>query len=128
MRGINKMTLIGNLGNEPELRYLPDGKAVTRLRLATNEDWKERESGEVHEHVEWHSLECFGRLAEIACEFMHKGSRLYVEGRLRTTQWNDDNDVQRWTTTVRVYDLRMLDAKPEPAAAPVEIDDDDIPY
>ncbi|MDJ0940587.1 MAG: single-stranded DNA-binding protein [Woeseiaceae bacterium] len=107
-RGINKVILIGNLGQDPETRYMPSGGAVTNLRLATNESWKDKQTGEQKERTEWHSVAMFGRLAEIAAEYLRKGSQVYVEGRLQTRKWQDRDGNDRYTTEVVANEMQML--------------------
>ncbi|ADC64104.1 single-stranded DNA-binding protein [Allochromatium vinosum] len=115
-RGINKVILIGNLGADPEVRYLPSGDPVANLRLATSESWKDRNTGETQERTEWHSVVIFGKLAEIARTYLHKGSRIYVEGKLRTRKWQTQDGQDRYTTEV-VIDIngtmQMLDGRPD---------------
>ncbi len=110
-RGINKVILIGNLGQDPETRYMPSGGAVTNLRLATNESWKDKQSGEMKEKTEWHSVAMFGRLAEIAAEYLRKGSQVYVEGRLQTRKWQDRDGNDRYTTEVVANEMQMLSGR-----------------
>ena len=111
-RGINKVILIGNLGQDPETRYMPSGGAVTNLRLATNESWKDKATGEQKERTEWHSVAMFGRLAEIAAEYLRKGSQVYVEGRLQTRKWQDKDGNDRYTTEVVANEMQMLGGRP----------------
>jgi single-strand DNA-binding protein len=140
-RGINKAILIGHLGADPETRYMPSGSAVTNLRLATTEQWRDKTSGEQQERTEWHNVAMFGRLAEIAAEYLRKGSQVYVEGRLRTRKWQDRDGNDRWTTEIVANEMQMLGgrsgsgagapapAKPaDEAAAPASDFDDDIPF
>ncbi|WP_208950414.1 single-stranded DNA-binding protein [Rahnella sp. ChDrAdgB13] len=101
-RGVNKVTLIGFLGQEPEVRYLPNGTAVTNISLATSESWRDKQSGEEKERTEWHRVVLFGKLAEIAGEYLHKGSQVYIEGQLQTRKWSDNAGVERWTTEIVV--------------------------
>ena len=101
-RGINKVILIGNLGQDPESRAMPSGKAVTNLRIATSETWRDKQSGEMKEQTEWHSVVMYDRLAEIAKDYLRKGSKVYIEGRLRTRKWQDKNGQDRYTTEVVV--------------------------
>lgn len=108
MRGVNKTILIGNLGADPTVRYSPSGAAVANLNIATTNAWKDRETGELQEATEWHRLVCFGRTAEIAGEYLKKGSQIYVEGRLQTRKWEDREGIERYTTEVVVNDLQML--------------------
>lgn len=110
-RGINKVILIGNVGVEPEVRYLPNGNAVTTLSLATSETWKDKQTGDKQERTEWHRVVCFNRLGEIAGEYVKKGSKLYVEGSLRTRKWQDPQGQDRYTTEIIANDIQMLDGK-----------------
>ncbi len=110
-RGVNKVILIGNLGNDPEVRYMPSGGAVTNLRIATTDTWRDKQSGERQEQTEWHQVVFFGKLAEIAGEYLKKGSRVYVEGRLRTRKWQDKSGNDRYTTEIVVNDMQMLDSR-----------------
>jgi single-strand DNA-binding protein len=110
-RGINKVILIGNLGNDPEVRYMPSGGAVTTISLATSEAWKDKSTGENQERTEWHRVVFFNRLAEIAGEYLRKGSKVYVEGSLRTRKWQDKSGVDRYTTEIVGSEMQMLDGK-----------------
>jgi len=110
-RGINKVILIGNLGADPEVRYMPSGNAVTNLSVATSEYWKDKESGETQERTEWHRVVFYGRLAEIAGEYLKKGSKTYVEGSLRTRKWQDKSGTDRYTTEIIGNEMQILDAK-----------------
>src|SRR5512147_3230899 len=107
-RGVNKVILVGNLGKDPETRYMPSGSAVTNLRLATNEQWKDKQTGEQQERTEWHAVAMFGRLAEIAAEYLRKGSQVYIEGKLRTRKWQDKEGKDRYTTEIIARDMQML--------------------
>lgn len=151
-RGINKVILIGNLGNDPEVRYMPNGNAVTTLSLATTEAWKDRETGEQQERTEWHRIVFFNRLAEIAGEYLKKGSKIFVEGSLRTRKWQDKTGQDRYTTEIIGSEMQMLDSRggtghfteapSTPSAIPTKSDtevseegeksdanfDDDIPF
>ncbi len=109
-RGINKVILIGNLGRDPETRYTQSGTAVTNLRVATTEGWLDRQSNERQERTEWHSVVCFARLAEVAQEYLRKGSKVYIEGSLRTSSWEQDGQT-RYRTEVTARDLQMLDSR-----------------
>ena len=111
-RGINKVILIGNLGADPETRYMPSGGAVTNIRIATSESWKDKNTGDQQERTEWHNIAFFGRLAEIAGEYLRKGSQVYVEGRLRTRKWQDRDGNDRYTTEVIANELQMLGGRP----------------
>lgn len=110
-RGINKVILIGNLGNPPETRYMPNGNAVTTLSIATSESWRDKQTGERQDRTEWHRVVLFNRLAEIGAEYLHKGSKVYVEGSLRTRKWQDKNGQDRYTTEIVGNELQMLDAR-----------------
>lgn len=110
-RGVNKVILIGNLGQDPETKSLPSGSAVTNIRLATTEGWKDKQTGEKKEATEWHSVVFFDRLAEIAGQYLKKGSKVYIEGSLRTRKWQDKSGNDRYTTEVRATDMQMLDGK-----------------
>lgn len=110
-RGINKVILIGNLGGDPEVRYMPSGGAVTTISLATSETWKDKQSGESQEKTEWHRVVFFNRLAEIAGEYLRKGAKVYVEGRLQTRKWQDKNGQDRYTTEIIANEMQMLDGR-----------------
>jgi len=113
--GVNKVILIGNLGAEPEVRYTAGGDAVANIRIATSESWKDRNTGETQERTEWHNVVFFGKLAEIVAQYLHKGSKIYVEGKLRTRKWQGQDGQDRYTTEV-VVDIngamQMLDSRP----------------
>jgi len=156
-RGINKVILIGNLGADPEVRYMPSGGAVANVRLATTDSWKDKQSGEQQERTEWHRVVFFGRLGEIAGEYLRKGSKVYVEGRLQTRKWQGQDGQDRYSTEIVANDMQMLDSRggaapfqeapaqdqgfnqsppprtqpaPQqgPAPAPADDFDDDIPF
>ena len=118
-RGINKVILVGNLGADPETRAMPSGSTVTNIRIATTESWKDKNTGDQQERTEWHSIAFFGRLAEIAGEYLNKGSQVYVEGKLRTRKWQDREGNDRWTTEVVANELQMLGGRAG-AGAPVQ--------
>ncbi len=147
-RGINKVILVGNVGQDPETRYMPNGNAVTNLSLATSETWKDKNTGEQQERTEWHRVTFYQRLAEIVAEYVKKGSKLYVEGRLQTRSWEQDG-IKRYATDIIANEMQMLDSRgassdnyaSAPAApppsnetpaqqAPADVDsfDDDIPF
>jgi single-strand DNA-binding protein len=107
-RGVNKVIIVGNLGNDPDTRYMPSGSAVTNLSVATNESWKDKQTGEQKDRTEWHRVAMFGRLAEIAAEYLRKGSQVYIEGKLRTRKWQDQNGNDRWTTEIIADEMQML--------------------
>ena len=110
-RGINKVILIGNLGRDPETRYTQGGAAVTNLRIATAESWKDRQTGEQQERTEWHWVVCFARLGEIAGEYLRKGSKVYIEGRLQTRKWQDKEGHDRYSTEIVANEMQMLDSR-----------------
>ncbi len=110
-RGVNKVILIGNLGRDPEVRYMPSGNAVANVTLATTENWRDKQTGENEERTEWHRLVMFGRLGEIAGEYLRKGSQIYVEGKLSTRKWQDKGGQDRYTTEIVVNDMQMLGGK-----------------
>ncbi len=107
-RGVNKVILVGHLGKDPEVRYMPSGNAVCNVTLATSDSWKDKQSGEQKDRTEWHNLVFYGRLAEIAGEYLRKGSQAYVEGRLQTRKWQDKSGNDRYTTEIIVNDMQML--------------------
>lgn len=111
-RGVNKVILVGNLGNDPEVRYMPNGNAVANLSLATSESWKDQQ-GQVQERTEWHRLTMYRRLAEVAGEYLKKGSQIYVEGKLQTRKWQDQSGQDRYTTEVIVDQMQMLGGRSE---------------
>ncbi|HHH38179.1 MAG TPA: single-stranded DNA-binding protein [Sedimenticola sp.] len=110
-RGVNKVILIGNLGRDPEVRYMPNGNAVANVTLATSESWKDKNTGEPQEHTEWHRVVFFRRLAEIAGEYLKKGSKVYIEGRLQTRKWQGQDGQDRYTTEIVANDMQMLDSR-----------------
>lgn len=115
MRGVNKVILIGNVGGDPETRYMPNGNAVTNITLATTDSWKDKQTGQLQERTEWHRVVLFGKVAEIAGEYLRKGSQCYIEGRLQTREWEKDG-VKRYTTEVVVDmggTMQLLGGKPE---------------
>lgn len=144
-RGINKVILIGNCGKDPETRYMPSGGAVTKISVATSESWKDKQTGETKDRTEWHNVVFFGRLGEIAGEYLRKGSQVYIEGSLRTNKWQDKSGNDRYTTEIVANEMQMLGARPagdsyapaqntsssrpEPATAMADdAFDDDIPF
>jgi single-strand DNA-binding protein len=116
-RGINKVIIVGNLGQDPETRAMPSGSSVTNLRIATSESWKDKQSGEMKERTEWHSVAMFGRLAEIAGEYLRKGSQVYIEGSLRTRKWQDKQGNDRYTTEIIANEMQMLGSRAGGGAA-----------
>jgi len=146
-RGVNKVILIGNLGQDPEVRYMPNGGAVTNITVATSETWKDKNTGEQQEKTEWHRVVMFRRLAEIAGEYLKKGSKVYLEGRLQTRKWQDQQGNDRYTTEIVADNMQMLDSRgggsadfapsqgksssapqAQPAPAVDNSYDDDIPF
>ena len=118
-RGINKVIIVGNLGGDPETRYMPSGSAVTNLTVATNESWKDKQTGEQKDSTEWHKVAMFNRLAEIAAEYLRKGSQVYIEGKLRTRKWQDKNGQDRWTTEIIADEMQMLGGRGGGGSAPM---------
>ena len=110
-RGINKVILIGNLGQDPEVRYMPNGGAVCNITVATSETWKDKNTGESQEKTEWHRVVMFRRLAEIAGEYLKKGSKVYLEGKLQTRKWQDQQGQDRYTTEIVADEMQMLDSR-----------------
>ncbi|ATJ84394.1 single-stranded DNA-binding protein [Halomonas beimenensis] len=110
-RGVNKVILIGNLGQDPDVRFTPSGTAVANLNLATTDTWTDRQSGQRQERTEWHRVVMFNKLAEISQQYLRKGSRVYVEGRLQTRKWQDQNGQDRYTTEIVANDMQMLDSR-----------------
>ncbi len=149
-RGVNKCILVGNLGKDPETRYTPSGSAVTNITVATAESWKDKQTGEQQERTEWHRVVFFNRLAEVAGEYLRKGSQVYIEGKIQTRKWQDQNGQDRYTTEIVGNEMQMLGSRGDnssgggrpaappsqkPAAAqqppqPSQADDfeDDIPF
>ncbi len=143
-RGINKVIVVGNLGQDPDTRYMPSGSAVTNITVATNESWKDKQTGEQKDRTEWHKVAMFGRLAEIAAEYLRKGSQVYIEGKLRTRKWQDKQGNDRYTTEIVADEMQMLggrggagggapmsDDRPPPSPPPQGSSDDfddDIPF
>ncbi|EHM5632392.1 TPA: single-stranded DNA-binding protein SSB2 [Citrobacter freundii] len=123
-RGVNKVILVGNLGQDPEVRYMPNGGAVANLTLATSESWRDKQDGEIREHTEWHRVVVFGKLAEIATEYLRKGAQVYIEGQLRTRKWTDQSGQDKYTTEVVVGQngtMQMLgrrDSQPQQGSQP----------
>lgn len=111
MASVNKVILIGNLGKDPETRYLPSGDAVTNITLATTESWKDKKSGDKQEHTEWHRISFFGRQAEVAGEYLKKGSPVYIEGRIRTRKWQDKEGQDRYSTEIVADRMQLLGSR-----------------
>ncbi len=124
MASVNKVILIGNLGRDPETRYMPNGEAVTNVTLATTENWKDRTSGERQEKTEWHRVTFYRRLAEIAGEYLKKGSQVYVEGRLETRKWTDKEGKERYTTEIIASEMKMLGSRSGAGAPSYDSSDD----
>jgi len=138
-RGVNKVILIGSLGKDPEIRHMQNGNAVANVTIATSESWKDKSSGETQERTEWHRVVFFRRLAEVVGEWVKKGSKIYVEGRLQTRKWQDQNGQDRYTTEIVADQMQMLDSKQSKATPPSHkaspsqqvqepTFDDDIPF
>ncbi len=150
-RGLNKVMIIGNLGAEPEVRYTAGGSAMANVNIATSETWRDKQTGEQQEKTEWHRVVFFGKLAEIVQQYVHKGSKIYIEGRLQTRKWQDKDGQDRYTTEIVANEMQMLDSKggssasfepaqqaapaqtpaqPAPSSSAPQIDDfdDDIPF
>ena len=113
MASVNRVILIGNLGKDPETRYAPSGDAICNITLATTDTWRDKTSGEKREATEWHRVGFFGKLAEIAGQYLRKGSQVYIEGSLRTRKWTDKENIERYTTEIRADVMKMLGGKPE---------------
>lgn len=111
-RGVNKVILIGNLGSDPEKKSMPNGSAVTNIAIATSESWKDKQTGQQQERTEWHRVVFFNRLAEISGEYLRKGSKVYIEGSLRTRKWQDQAGIDRFSTEVIGSEMQMLDSGP----------------
>ena len=137
MRGVNKVIVVGNLGQDPETKYMPSGSAVTNISIATSESWKDKQTGEQKERTEWHRVSMFGRLAEIAAEYLRKGSQVYIEGKLQTDKWQDKDGNDRYTTKIIANQMQMLGSRqgqsqstpsasqpPPPQSSPDDFDDD----
>ncbi len=151
-RGLNKVMIIGNLGAEPEIRFTAGGSPIANFSIATSETWRDKQSGEQQEKTEWHRVVIFGKLAEIVQQYVHKGSKIYIEGRLQTNKWQDKSGQDRYTTEIIANEMQMLDSrgggssasfepaqqaapqqaatKPAPTSSAPQIDDfdDDIPF
>jgi len=139
MAGVNKVILVGRLGRDPEVRYTPNGVAIANFSIATSEEWKDKDTGEKQERTEWHRIVAWRRLGEICGEYLHKGSQVYIEGRLQTREWEDRDGNKRYTTEVVAQNMQML-GKPSregraesqeeryPDEEPISIPDDDIPF
>ena len=149
MAGINKAIIVGNLGNDPEIRIMPNGEQVANITVATSESWTDKNTGERKEQVEWHRIVLYRRLAEIAGQYLHKGSQVYIEGRLKTRKWQDNNGQDRYTTEIQGDNLQMLgglnqdvaqnqpskqqdkqqkaQSKPQQSEPPMDAFDDNIP-
>ncbi len=110
-KGINKVILIGNLGADPEIRYMPNGSAVANISVATNDSWKDKQTGELQERTEWHKVSLFDKLAQIVGEYLKKGSKVYIEGSIRTRKWQDQSGNDRYTTEIIANSMQMLDSK-----------------
>ncbi len=116
-KGINKVIIVGNLGNDPEMRYMPNGNAVTNISVATSETWTDKQTGQPQERTEWHRVSAFNKLAEIMGQYLRKGSQVYIEGSLRTRKWQDKNGQDRYTTEILADTMQMLGSKPSGGAS-----------
>lgn len=121
-RGLNKVMIMGNLGTDPEVRYMPNGSAVTNIRVATSEGWKDKQTGEKQERTEWHRIVLFNRIGEIAAQYLKKGSRVFIEGSLRTNKWQDQNGNDRYTTEIIASSMQLMDSKGSGSGAAYEED------
>ncbi|HET6890497.1 MAG TPA: single-stranded DNA-binding protein [Pyrinomonadaceae bacterium] len=138
MASVNRVILIGNLGSDPETQYLPSGDAVTNIRLATTDSWKDKTTGEKKEATEWHRVKFFRGLAEVAGQYLRKGSQVYIEGKIKTRKWQDKDGQDRYSTEIHADEMKMLGGKPEGQSKPAETSrkpksnfddmDDDIPF
>ena len=150
MAGINKVIIVGNLGNDPEIRTMPTGEQVANITVATSESWTDKNSGEKKTQTEWHRIVLYRRLAEIAAQYLHKGSQVYVEGRLKTRKWQDNNGQDRYSTEIQCDNFQMLggrnqdaaqnqpskqqdkqqkaQSKPQQSEPPMDAFDDNIPF
>ena len=117
--GVNKAIILGNVGNDPELKYTASGNAIANISIATSESWKDKQTGQKQEKTEWHKVSAFGRLAEIIGEYVKKGSKVYIEGKIQTRKWQDKNGEDRYTTEIVANELQLLDSRSDtPAQAP----------
>ena len=117
-RGINKAVIVGTLGKDPEIRYAENGNAVVNISVATNESWKDRETGEAQERTEWHRIVLFGKLGEIASQYLKKGSQAYFEGKIKTSKWQDQGGIDRYTTEIVVNEMEMLGRRSDAGQGP----------
>jgi single-strand DNA-binding protein len=124
MASVNKVIIVGNLGRDPETRYMPNGEAVTNVAVATTESWKDKNSGEKKEITEWHRITFYRKLAEIAGQYLKKGSSVYIEGRLQTRKWTDKENVERYTTEIIADSMQMLGGRPGAGSGSAPMDDD----
>ena len=127
-RGVNKVILVGNLGQKPEMRYTATQSAVANLSIATTESWKDKESGEMRDKTEWHRVVYFGKLAEIVEKYLDKGSSVYIEGKLQTRKWQDKNGADRWTTEIVGSELTMLGSRSSGSNNPMVSDQPESPF
>lgn len=130
MRGVNKVILVGNIGQDPDVRYMPNGKAVTNLRIATSEQWKDKQTGDKQERTEWHSVVLFDKLGEIAGQYLKKGSQVYVEGKLQTRKWQDKEGKDRYSTEIIASEMQMLGGRQQSDERPQRKSQakDDVPF
>ena len=119
-KGVNRVIIIGNLGQDPDVKHASSGGAVANISVATSDTWKDKQSGENQERTEWHRIVFFGKLAEIVGQYLRKGSKVYVEGRLQTRKWTDKAGVERYTTEIIASEMQMLDGRPADGNAPTQ--------
>ncbi|HWU98237.1 MAG TPA: single-stranded DNA-binding protein [Oxalicibacterium sp.] len=124
MASVNKVIIVGNLGRDPETRYMPNGEAVTNIAVATTESWKDKNSGDKKEVTEWHRITFYRKLAEIAGQYLKKGSSVYIEGRLQTRKWTDKENIERYTTEIIADTMQMLGGRPGAGGGSASMDDD----
>ena len=122
-RGLNKVMIMGNLGADPEVRYLPSGTAVTNIRVATSESWKDAKTGEKQERTEWHRITLFNRIGEIAAQYLRKGSKVFIEGSIRTNKWQDQSGADRYSTDIIASNMQLMDSKGTGGSAPFDQND-----
>ncbi len=127
MASINKAIIVGNLGNDPEIRYSSGGDAIANMNIATTDSWKDKE-GRKQEKTEWHRVTMFGKLAEICGEYLKKGSQVYIEGKLQTRKWTDKSDIERYTTEIVADKMQMLGSNKRSEANKFDDSDDDVPF
>ena len=118
--GVNKAIILGNVGQDPEIKYATNGNAIANISIATSESWKDKQTGQKHEKTEWHKVSAFGRLAEIIGEYVKKGSKVYIEGKIQTRKWQDKNGEDRYTTEIVANELQLLDSRSDASNQPAQ--------